>query len=46
MRVFVRTAAVLGVLALAGGASAQTDPNVGTWNLNLAKSNYNVSTPP
>ena len=46
MRAFVRAAAVLGILALAGAASAQTDPNVGTWKLNLAKSKYNGGTPP
>jgi len=39
-------AAFVGMLSLANGASAQTDPNVGTWKLNIAKSNYNGGSVP
>ncbi|HEV3141275.1 MAG TPA: hypothetical protein VGY57_12195 [Vicinamibacterales bacterium] len=46
MRVIMRTAAVVGILALASSAGAQTDPNVGTWKLNLAKSKYNGASAP
>ena len=46
MRMIVRTAAVVGILALSYTASAQTDPNVGTWKLNLAKSKYNGANAP
>ena len=46
MRAVMRAAAVVGILALASAASAQTDANVGTWKLNVAKSKYNGGTPP
>src|SRR5260370_27461379 len=46
MRAVMRAAAVVGILALAAAASAQTDPQVGTWKLNLAKSKYNGGTAP
>jgi len=39
-------AALVGLLVFAQGASAQTDPNVGTWVLNLAKSKYNGGSAP
>ncbi len=46
MRVFTRTAVVVGILALSYSASAQTDAQVGTWKLNTAKSKYNGGTAP
>src|SRR5258708_36352895 len=46
MRAVMRAAAVVGILALSSAASAQTDPQVGTWKLNLAKSKYNGGTAP
>src|SRR5437867_1646033 len=46
MKVIMRTAAVVGILALSCSVSAQTDPNVGTWKLNLAKSKYNGANAP
>ena len=46
MRVIMRTAAVVGMLAVSCIASAQTDPNVGTWKLNLEKSKFNGGTAP
>ncbi|HEY6212479.1 MAG TPA: hypothetical protein VIW45_09350 [Vicinamibacterales bacterium] len=46
MRMMTRAAAVVSVLAFAHGASAQSDPNVGTWKLNVAKSTYNGGTAP
>lgn len=46
MRLFTRTAAVVGILALAYTTNAQTNPQVGTWKLNTAKSKYNEGAPP
>ena len=46
MRAVMRAAAVVGILALSSAASAQTDPNVGTWKLNTAKSKYDGGTAP
>ena len=46
MRQMMAAAAFMGILALANGASAQTDPSVGTWKLNVAKSNYNGGSVP
>ncbi|HMD36299.1 MAG TPA: hypothetical protein VKH42_15080 [Vicinamibacterales bacterium] len=46
MRRMMTAAALAGILALANGASAQTDPNVGTWKLNIAKSHYNGGSVP
>jgi hypothetical protein len=37
----VASTAIVVILAFAGMASAQTDPAVGTWKLNTAKSKYN-----
>jgi len=38
--------AFLAVVTMLYVAQAQTEPSVGTWTLNLAKSKYNVGTPP
>jgi len=46
MKRMMAAAAFIGMLSLANGASAQTDPNVGTWKLNIAKSNYNGGSVP
>jgi hypothetical protein len=49
MRVRGLVVAVVALVALAAAASivqAQTDPSVGTWKLNLAKSKYNTGTAP
>ena len=46
MSVFTRTAVVVGILALSYSASAQTDAQLGTWKLNLAKSKYAGGTAP
>src|SRR5439155_5064382 len=46
MSVFTRTAVVVGILALSYNASAQTDAQLGTWKLNLAKSKYAGGTAP
>jgi hypothetical protein len=46
MRFVIRPAVVAGFFAFAFVASAQTDPHVGTWKLNLAKTKYNAGQPP
>ena len=45
MPLFAVVAVALGVV-LGGTAFAQTDPNLGTWKLNLAKSKYEPEPPP
>ena len=46
MRKMMRLITVVGILALSYGVQAQSDPNVGSWKLNLAKSKYNAGQPP
>src|SRR5262245_37101766 len=46
MRVMMAAAAFVGIFSLAHSAKAQTDPNVGTWKLNLTKSKYNGASVP
>ena len=46
MRFVIRAAVVAGIVALSNVPSAQTDPHVGTWKLNLTKSKYNTGQPP
>jgi hypothetical protein len=46
MRFVIRAAVVAGIVALSHASSAQTDPHVGTWKLNLTKSKYNTGQPP
>jgi hypothetical protein len=46
MKAMTRMFAVVGILALSFGVHAQTDPTLGTWKLNLAKSKYNAGPPP
>ena len=45
MTLTMRTLALVGILAFSAGVHAQTDPMVGTWKLNLAKSKYNAGPP-
>jgi hypothetical protein len=45
MPLFAVIAVALGVV-LGGRALAQTDPNLGTWKLNVAKSKYDPEPPP
>jgi hypothetical protein len=45
MSLFAAVAVALFVI-LVGTAFAQSDPNLGTWKLNLAKSKYNPGPPP
>ena len=42
----MKLALVVTLVAAAYGVQAQTDPTVGTWKLNLAKSKYNAGQPP
>jgi hypothetical protein len=46
MRFVIRAAVVAGIVALSNVPSAQTDPHVGTWKLNLTKSKYNTGQAP
>jgi len=46
MKVRSLVVALVALAAVASVSRAQTDPSVGTWKLNLAKSKYNAGDPP